>query len=111
MNEQFNTAKTRELNDRLRTTFEGGRVMFTQGVRSKGAAFLQAVVQQVQAFNGFTKDNDPYGEHDWGTFTLDGDVVNWKIDYYAVDLLHGSEAPWDEAVTSRVLTIMLMDEA
>lgn len=111
MNEQFQKLKTRELNDRLRTSFEGGRVLFTQGIKAKGPDFLQAVVSAVQAFDVFNKDNDPYEEHDWGTFTLDGEVVNWKIDYYAVDLLHGSEAPWDEAVTCRALTIMLMDEA
>jgi Protein of unknown function (DUF3768) len=56
----------------------------------------------------------PYGEHDFGAFTFDHEGeslrIFWKIDYYAPDLLHGSEDPADPAQTIRVLTIMLAEE-
>jgi hypothetical protein len=33
------------------------------------------VVESVQNFTSFTEDNDPYGEHDFGTIVLDG--IGW----------------------------------
>jgi hypothetical protein len=33
---------------------------------------------KVKAFNDFTKDNDPYGEHDFGHFEIAGDTFYWK---------------------------------
>ena len=64
----------------------------------------------VQSFSDFTKDNDPYGEHDFGSFELEGERYFFKIDYYAPDLDGGSEDPADSANTTRVLTIMRADE-
>ena len=58
----------------------------------------------------FTEDNDPYGEHDFGTFTLDDAELNWKIDYYDNELKWGSANPADLDVTRRVLTILLVEE-
>jgi hypothetical protein len=40
-------------------------------------------VNHVASFNEFTSDNDPYGEHDFAAFDLDGERFNFKIDYYA----------------------------
>ena len=34
------------------------------------------------AFENFTDDNDPYFEHDFGNFELDGETIFWKIDLY-----------------------------
>ena len=58
----------------------------------------------------FLKDNDPHGEHDFGALEYLGQNLFWKIDYYAPDMLHGSEDPSDIAKTVRVLTIMLASE-
>jgi hypothetical protein len=61
----------------------------------------------VRSFDEFTPGNDPYGEHDFGAFDLDGERFNFKIDYYAPDMLHGSDDPANPEKTVRVLTIML----
>jgi hypothetical protein len=53
---------------------------------------------------------DPYGEHDYGSFEIDGQKLLWKIDYYDTDLKYGSGDPSDPAVTRRVLTILLLSE-
>ena len=40
-----------------------------------------------------SKANDPWGEHDFGAFELDGKTLNWKIDYYDEWLDAGSPDP------------------
>jgi len=36
------------------------------------------IVQIVSEFNVFTEDNDPHGEHDFGTFEYLGETCFWK---------------------------------
>lgn len=98
------------LNDQLRTTLTGGRVHITAGINTL-PDFVQAdIMTAVREFNHFTENNDPYGEHDCATLTVDGHEVMFKIDYYDRSLRHGSPAPWDTAQTCRVLTVLLANE-
>ncbi|WP_456738298.1 MULTISPECIES: DUF3768 domain-containing protein [unclassified Bradyrhizobium] len=59
---------------------------------------------------GFTQENDPHGEHDFGSLDLVGRKFFWKIDYYDEDMRSGSEDPSDPKRTVRVLTLMLSSE-
>ena len=103
--------RVRELNDAFRRNGQGnGTVMLTVGVQGEGQEFLEAAVAAVQAFDAFSEDNDPWGEHDFGAVEVLGQKVFWKIDYYTPDLTAGSENPANEAMTHRVLTIMLASE-
>ena len=107
--------KIRELNDafRLGTRPELGRIMITSGARDAVAAWPLGVMllhAKVRAFNSFTNDNDPHGEHDFGSFTHVDQKFFWKIDYYDKAMEFGSEDPGDETKTTRVLTIMLTSE-
>jgi len=104
------TARIRELNDVLRTTWLTGKIMKTSGICALPQEIQSRIAEAVETFKDFTPDNDPYGEHDFGAVTVDGVKVFWKIDYYALDMMHGSEAPEDPKVTRRVLTIMLAEE-
>lgn len=104
------TARIAELNDVLGTTFLTGRVLMTEGIRALPEALQSRIFEAVQAFTAFTPDNDPHEEHDFGAVTIDGERVFWKIDYYAPDMMHGSEDPSDPKQTRRVLTIMLAGE-
>lgn len=104
------TARIRDLNDRFRKRFIGGGVVITAGIRDLGDDFRNACIEAVQTFRAFTPDNDPYGEHDFGSFDIAGTRVFWKIDYYDRALRCGSENPADPAVTTRVLTILLASE-
>ena len=102
------TAKIAALNDHARRSFTGCRVVITQGVQAIDN--LPHLLDQVRRFDAFTHDNDPYGEHDFGS-CLHGDVtIFWKIDTYDVDLQMHSPDRTDPAVTARVLTIMLAEE-
>jgi hypothetical protein len=69
-----------------------------------------AVLLAVENFTVFTKDNDPYGEHDCARFTLNGQCFFWAIDYYDETCTYRSRDPCDEFVTTRVLTLMLAQD-
>lgn len=102
--------RVQQLNDLFRQTFIGGKVVMTQGIASLPDRDKEDVITKVRTFNNFSENNDPYGEHDFGAFTHNGQKVFWKIDYYAPDMMHGSENPADPNQTRRVLTIMLAEE-
>lgn len=70
----------RTLNDAFRATFIGGRVLLTPGVQALGEAALQRLVRAIQGYDAFSPDNDPYGEHDFGSIAFDGAKIFWKID-------------------------------
>ena len=109
--EEARTARIRELNDRFRTGAGGaGQVLITAGIEGLGPDKARAVYEAVQRFDDFTADNDPYGEHDFGAFDLDGRKIFWKIDTYDLSMTMMSPDPADPAVTRRVLTIMLASE-
>jgi hypothetical protein len=102
--------KIRTLNDAFRRSFAGGKVMMTAGIAALPDAAQATVLDEVRTFDAFTADNDPHGEHDFGTFEVDGRKIFWKIDYYDAAMEFGSEDPADPSKTSRVLTIMLASE-
>lgn len=99
------------LNDAFRAAGPAaGTWMLTSGVNGKGPVFAIKAVAQVQAYVAFSPDNDPHGEHDFGSFRLDGQKLFWKIDCYDPTLSYGSEDPADPLITRRVMTIMLASE-
>jgi uncharacterized protein DUF3768 len=102
--------KIRTLNDALRTTMTGGRVVMTAGVDALPSDVKAMVIRKVATFADFTPDNDPHGEHDFGNFEVTGHKFFWKIDYYDAAMEFGSEDPSDPVATTRVLTIMLASE-
>jgi hypothetical protein len=66
------------------------------------------IIDSVRLFNNFTEENDPYGEHDFGSFEILANTILWKIDYYNQDL-----SGWCDPLSpdcNRVLTIMLAEE-
>ncbi|MEG8038725.1 DUF3768 domain-containing protein [Sphingomonas sp. LR60] len=98
------------LNDAFRRDPTGGQLFTTAGVISLGDAALLSVLELVHTFDAFTPDNDPNGEHDFGSFHWQGERLFWKIDYYDRSLRLGSPDPLDPSLTIRVLTIMLASE-
>lgn len=103
-------AHVRALNDAFRRSFAGGQVVETPGVVELPEADRIALLLAVRRFDSFDRDNDPYGEHDFGAVEVGGQRYFWKIDAYDRALLGGSPDPTDPAVTTRVLTIMRADE-
>jgi hypothetical protein len=108
----------RALNDEFRTeqlvsvgsALAGDLLVITGSIADRGRDFIDRAVAAVRKFSDFTADNDPYGEHDFGSVNLDGVKLFWKIDYYDKELEYASPDPAEPAVTRRVLTILLAEE-
>ena len=111
MENNIDIKKVAALNDSLRKTFTGGRVLLTIGFSSLPEDEQAEVLQKVRAFNDFTQDNDPYQEHDFGSVTSSrGTQVFWKIDLYDINDEFYSPQPDDPTQTNRVMTILLAEE-
>lgn len=99
------TEKIAELNDEFRRTMEG--CVVTRGIAAMGPA-VKDVFVGVRDFRDFNENNDPYGEHDFGSLSVQGEKIFWKIDYYDEDLRR-----WCDPLSPdcrRVLTVMLAEE-
>ena len=112
---QCDTKTIQEINDRFRKgdPTVPGTVVVTPGVQAllegNGEGY-DVLAREVQAFDEFTEDNDPHGEHDFGRFTYLGADCYWKIDQYNATYDGGSDDPADLEQTARVMTIMLPHE-
>jgi len=73
-----------------------------------GVPDVIGLMKEVETFDAFTPDNDPYGEHDFGSLVWQDKKIFWKIDYYNRTLQVG-EDPLDPTCR-RILTIMLASE-
>jgi hypothetical protein len=107
------TARVRELNDGLRRnllTQPHGQVFLTAGVAALKDDDRFALLTEVQCFEDFNEDNDPYGEHDFGRIDFKGGRYFFKIDYYDNNLEFHSPDKSNQKLTRRVLTIMQADE-
>jgi len=87
-----------------------GRIMMTAGVAALPSDVQAMIVRRVATFSDFNADNDPHGEHDFGSFELSGRKFFFKLDYFDAAMEFGSEDPADPEKTTRVLTIMLAEE-
>lgn len=94
-----------KLNDRFRGMCVD--VNITQGV-IYGIGDHIGLLKAIENFDKFTEDNDPYGEHDFGSLRWESRKVFWKIDYYDPELKYGLD-PLDPKCR-RVMTVMLAEE-
>lgn len=70
------------LNDTLRKTGRGGRIVITSGVRALEGFGTAALLEGLAEYHEFDEDNDPHGERDFGDLELWGQTLLWKLDYY-----------------------------
>lgn len=107
--------KVRKLNDECRSMDSASMALwvFTDGARAwmdEGDGRSRSLYEAVRDFSDFNPGNDPHKEHDFGSFELEGQDFNWKIDYFDLDLKLHSPDKSDPLVTIRVLTVMLVRE-
>lgn len=104
------TTLIRYHNDLLRQHGFGGSTVITSGIDALPTETKIAILTAVQSFAGFTKDNDPHGEHDASSLTVRGHDIIFKIDYYNKERTGYSPDPASSTLTCRILTIMLASE-
>jgi len=83
------------------------RWRWTTGVAALGPDAVARIIHAIAAYDDFCHANDPYEEHDFGSFEADGQTIFFKIDLYEEPEVKDSNG---EPVVNRVLTIMLADE-
>ncbi|KPN62998.1 hypothetical protein AKJ29_02255 [Aliiroseovarius crassostreae] len=111
---RLKTEEIRRLNDLLRKRQIGGQIILTQGIAALDES--AAIMSRVREFDDFEPENDPYQEHDFGSFDYEDQgegeqhTIFWKIDYYDEDMNGLSEDPADPEKTNRVMTVMLAEE-
>jgi Protein of unknown function (DUF3768) len=99
-------AKIIQLNDKLRTTFKGGRVQMTPGVYQLDARLRGRALSVLAKYNKF----DDASEHDRGIFIFAGYAFEWRIEYRGADGGSLSPDPADPDKTFRVLTLYALDD-
>jgi Protein of unknown function (DUF3768) len=104
------TEAIRALNDDLRQNLSAGTALITPGIAALGAEAVARIVKTIAIYDDFCHANDPYEEHDFDSFEVDGQTIFFKIDYYDKALAFHSPDPADPSVTERVITIMLAEE-
>ena len=72
MTEIVDVPRIRALNDQLRRSLSGGMLVMTAGVIALGAKRQMAILSAIASFDTFSPENDPYGEHDFGTVQIEG---------------------------------------
>lgn len=92
------------LNDKFRKS--GSGVVMTN--EAMALPDVCGLMQSIRTFDNFSDNNDPHGEHDFGSIDWRGNKVFWKIDYYDKDL-RGWADPFTKEC-QRVMTVMLADE-
>tara|TARA_R110000772_G_scaffold3973_3_gene14100 strand:+ start:263 stop:634 length:372 start_codon:yes stop_codon:yes gene_type:complete len=114
------TRKVADLNDQLRKDMFTGnmlkkhnlknKIVLTPGIAGLNLIDKEKVFASVKYFGNFTKNNNPWGEKDFGNFNFKKETFNWKIDYYDNDMKYHSPDKTDPDKTIRVLTIMKAEE-
>jgi hypothetical protein len=101
------TERIRALNDELRRNLPSGHAVMTAGVAALGPEAVARIVKTIAVYDDFCHANDPYQEHDFGSFEADDHVIFFKIDLYEEPNVKDANG---EPFVNRVLTIMLADE-
>lgn len=103
------------LNDEFRTELLINTPLNCQLVLSRYVGMLatdqiDTLLDLVRKFDVFNEENDPWGEHDFGSVTMDGTQYFWKIDYFDLAKEYLSIDATRPDITVRVLTVMLAEE-
>lgn len=96
---QMNAKTNDNLRKKIPHITKPDSLLITKGITNLSPASIIEILEKVKNFNDFNRENDPWGEHDFGAFDYKGQKIFWKIDDY-----NGHSG------YNLVLTVMLADE-
>ena len=73
------TDRIRTFNDELRKNFSYRHAVMTIGIAALGAEAVARIVKAVEVYDEFRRANDPYKEHDFGSFEIEGHASFSKL--------------------------------
>ena len=97
----------RTIDDHLRKNPTADVAIMTPGIAALGQEATDRIIKTITVFDDFCHANDPYEEHDFGSFEAEGHTIFFKIDLYEEPDVKGANG---EPIVTRVLTIMLANE-
>ena len=104
------TQRIRALDDHLRKHPTSDVAIMTPGVAALGQEAANRIIKTITTFDDFCHANNPYENHDNGSFEADGRTVFFKIDHYERPPDSPSPGPVDQRDRVRVITVMLAEE-
>lgn len=119
MNKDINETVKRiaKLNDAFRASIQKpiseqrlGQVFCTASIMALSDYDIASIVEKVRLFDTFDESNDPYAEHDFGSFTYKDNKIYWKIDYEDPCLEYQPKYTSEQNEPNRILTIMLSQD-
>lgn len=101
-------------NDMFRTTLiraKWNRLIFSEAVANSDEDVKQEIITALREYKCPPKgpESNPYGENDFGKFTVRGEDYFFKFDYYHPSMEYGADQYNDEEVV-HVLTVMETSE-
>jgi hypothetical protein len=69
------TERIRALKEELRRNLPSGHAVMTTGIAALGPEAVARIVKTIAVYDDFCHANDPYGEHDFGSFEADGQRI------------------------------------
>ena len=73
------TETIRALNDDLRQNLTVGTALITAGVAVLGPETVARIVKTIAVYDDFCHANDPYEEHDFGSFEIAHDIFQDRL--------------------------------
>lgn len=87
-----------------------GKIFCTASIMALPEEDINHIAEKVSLFDNFNEGNDPYGEHDFGSFIFNDDKVYWRIDYEDPSLEYQPKDKSEPNEPNRILTIMFSYE-
>ena len=103
-----------ELNDRLRVHGDQsiGKIVVHRHITALSGQEMMDIMKAVRTYNDWCEEKDPYGEHDYGSFEMNGETYIWKIEYYDPSYTYGvyESVRNNTKECKRLLTILPADQ-
>jgi hypothetical protein len=98
------------IDDHLRKNPTADVAIMTPGIAALGREATDRIIKTITTFDDFCCANDPYEDHDAGSFEAEGRTISFKIDHFERPPVSPSLEPTQQTDRVRIITVMLAEE-